>query len=109
MSTASIADIMSFAQSRDACPEALRWLKTQASPRAAWDACERPDWMIWLAARRGVDHKVLARIACDCARTALRFVPAGEDRPRLAIEATERWIVGAAAATDAAYAAAAAN
>jgi hypothetical protein len=92
----SIADVISFARSRSACSEALAWLKTQDSPRAAWQTCERPDWMIWLAARRGVDRKVLVRIACDCARTALRFVPEGEERPRLAIETTERWLVSEA-------------
>ncbi|MFH2202640.1 MAG: hypothetical protein ABIJ96_05970, partial [Elusimicrobiota bacterium] len=26
-----------------------------------------------------------------CVRTTLRYVPAGEDRPRLAIEAAEQW------------------
>jgi hypothetical protein len=33
----------------------------------------------------------VVRLACQCARTALQYVPNGEDRPRLAIEAAERW------------------
>ena len=115
MNTNSIAtmdDVIKFAERKDACPEAMAWLETQETPREAWDTCERPDWMIWLAVRRGIDRKVLVRIACDCARTALRFVPEGEDRPRLAIETTERWLIGEAtieevrAARGAAYAAA---
>ena len=32
------------------------------------------------------------RFACACARRALPYVPAGEDRPRLAIEAAEKWV-----------------
>ena len=115
MTSPSITDVIEFARSKAACGEALAWLKTQDDPKHAWQTCERPDWMIWLAGRRNIDRKVLVKIACDCARTALRFVPEGEDRPRLAIETTERWIVGEAtieevrsarnAAADAAYAA----
>jgi hypothetical protein len=97
MSTPSIVtmdDVITFARSRNACSAALAWLKTQESAAAAWEAC-------------------------DCARTTLPFVPVGEDRPRLAIETTERWMIGAAAAeevradaaaaADAAYAYAAAD
>ena len=112
-----IEQVQAFAKTKGACQEAREWLKSQTDPRIAWEACDRPDWMIWYAARRGVDRKVLVRIACDCARTSLRFVPDGEKRPRLAIEAAERWIVGeatiddvrSAAASAAAYAADAAD
>jgi hypothetical protein len=38
----------------------------------------------------------VVRAACDCARTALRYVPGGEDRPRLAIETAEAWCRGEA-------------
>ena len=92
----TINNVVDFGKSKGACVEALRWLSTQTDAEQAWLTCERPDWMIWYAARRGVDRNVLVRIACDCARTALRFVPAGEDRPRIAIETTERWIAGEA-------------
>ena len=117
----TITDVLTFARSKSACDEAMHWLKDQTDAEQAWQTCERPDWMIWYAAPRGADRKTLVRIACDCARTALRFVPAGEDRPRLCIETTERWIVGeatieevrtarnAAADAYAAYAAAAAD
>jgi hypothetical protein len=50
--------------------------------------------------------------ACDCAETALKYVPPGEDRPRLAIAARRKWCRGEAtdaevtAARDAAGAAA---
>ena len=89
--TTDMQSLLAFARDRGACAEARLWLNTQTDPRVAWEMCERPDWMIWYARRRNVERKVLVRIACDCARTALRFVPEGEDRPRLAIEAAERW------------------
>jgi hypothetical protein len=105
--------LLAFARDRGACEEARLWLNTQTDPHVAWEMCERPDWMIWFARRRSVERKVLVRIACDCARTALRFVPEGEDRPRLAIETAERWTRNEAtidevraAAAAAAYAAA---
>ena len=113
----TIKNVIDFGKSKGACYEAMHWLQGQTDADQAWQTCERPDWMIWYAARRNIDRKILVRIACDCARTVLRFVPEGEDRPRIAIETTERWIVGEAtieevrkARTDAAdaYAAAAA-
>ena len=107
--TTDMQSLLAFARRCGACAEARLWLNTQTDPRTAWETCERPDWMIWYARRRNVERKVLVRIACDCARTALRFVPEGEDRPRLAIEAAERWTLGEATIDEvrvAAYAAA---
>lgn len=73
------------------CSDAAAWLTSQPDPETAWVICERADWMLWLAARLDIDRPTLARAACDCARTALKYVPTGEDRLRLAIEASERW------------------
>ena len=93
--TTTITAIVAFGKRRGACSEALTWLSTQPDAAAAWEACERPDWLIWWLKRQpATDRKTLVRIACACARTALRFVPEGEERPRVAIETTERWLVG---------------
>ena len=43
--------------------------------------------MLWFAFRVGAKRKDMILAACACAERALRFVPKGEDRPRLAIEA----------------------
>jgi hypothetical protein len=73
--------------------------------------------MLWAAGKLGVDRRLIVRAAAMCARTALKYVPIGENRPLAAIEAAERWAenpteenrVGARAAAyaaaDAAYAA----
>ena len=83
-----------------ACEEAIEWAGAYMSLRAAWDACERADWLLWYAARRGVDRKFIVLAACACARTALPYVQAGDDRPRIAIETTEAWTRGDATLAD---------
>jgi hypothetical protein len=67
-----------------ACDDADDWVGNK-SLRCAWRTCSRGDWMIWLAAKAGVDRKALALVACGCARLSLVHVPSGEDRPRIAI------------------------
>ncbi len=39
--------IMEFIVKNDPCEEGAAWLRTQPSLAAAWNACVRPDWMIW--------------------------------------------------------------
>jgi hypothetical protein len=79
-----------------ACAEAVAWCRKQPSAAVAWRKCQRADWMIWWISRRtgcnsGRTHRKLVRVACEIARGVLAHVPAGEERPRLAIEAAERW------------------
>jgi hypothetical protein len=97
-----------------ACGDA-RELADGKTAKQAWETCERGNWMLWAAGAAKVDRKLVVQAACDCARLALKFVPAGEDRPRIAIETAERWVKGEAtldevrnayAAANAAYAAA---
>jgi len=101
-----------------ACPEAVKWAGRK-TPKKAWETCKQSDWLLWIAGKLNVDRKLLVLAACGCARTALKYIPAGEDRPRIAIETAEAWTRGEAtieqvrtaayaayAAADAAYAAA---
>ncbi|HJL20390.1 MAG TPA: hypothetical protein RMH99_32280 [Sandaracinaceae bacterium LLY-WYZ-13_1] len=60
----------------------------------AWAECPRGDWLLGLAARRGVERARLVRAACACARLALDHVADDEARPLAAIEAAERWADG---------------
>lgn len=90
---------------RDACKDAVAWCHTQSTYEIAWATCERADWLLWLAGRLcpGLgtpEHHALVLAACDCAETALVHVPAGEDRPRLAIETTRAWVRGEATIDD---------
>ncbi len=99
-------------QQIDACDEAIEWVGSRSAAEA-WRDCPRGDWMLWLLARVGADRRRIVLAACECARTALPYVPEGEDRPRIAIETAEAWARGEATteqvrAADAAAAAAAA-
>lgn len=93
-----------------ACSEALDWLEAHdGSLYDAWRRCDRGDWLLWLAARVGIDRRLVVLAACDCAEPALVYVPEGEERPRVAIETARRWAAGEATIADvnAAYGAAA--
>jgi len=74
-----------------ACASAREWVgdRTAAS---AWGECEEPGWMLWYAEKKGVPKLSFVGIAIEAARMVLPLVPDGEDRPQLAIEATERWL-----------------
>jgi len=101
------------------CYDARKWLRqnTDQAPYYLWRTCERGDWLLWLAAKLQIDRKLIVLAACDCAETALIFVPDDETRSRRAIETTRAWCedkatlrqveraADAADAADAAYAA----
>jgi len=93
-----------------ACAEAVKWAGRK-TPKKAWETCKRGDWLLWIASKLDIDRKKLVLAACACARTALKYVPVGEDRPRIAIETAEAWTRGEATIEQvrtAAYAASAA-
>jgi hypothetical protein len=108
-------------RSLGACQEGQEWIKGKSLDEF-WQTCDRADWMLWILGKQigkkgWPDRKTLVLLACLCAETALKFVPAGEDRPRKAIETARAWCEGKAtlaevrqadAAADAADAAAAA-
>jgi len=50
-----------------ACSPAIEWVQGRTEEQA-WAECERPDWMIWLAARRGVRLELLVEAAIRCAQ-----------------------------------------
>jgi hypothetical protein len=79
-----------------ACLDARIWAKTQPDLETAWSECKRPDWMLWLLARTTLDQDDprFRLTACDFAEAALIYVPAGEDRPRQAIEVGRRFAAG---------------
>ena len=85
----------------DACEEARDWAKGK-SLKTAWAKCERGDWMTWLLANPKAkrDDRLLRLLACDIVGTVLHLVPAGEDRPRIAIETARRFANGQATAQE---------
>jgi len=82
-------------ESMHACSDAVEWVAHRGIIKA-WRECPRGDWMLWLAGRLDIDRKLLVMAACDCAETALKYVPDGEDRPAKCIQVTRNWCNGTA-------------
>lgn len=91
----------------DACADARAWAAAYATPADAWDACPRPDWMLWGLERLGLgDGRKLRLFACWCAR----HTPLGDgrtvwdlltdQRSRAAVEVAERFAAGEATAEE---------
>ena len=97
MNTATLLRIL---EAFEACDEARDWVATQPDAATAWAACPRGNWLVWLLGelhvRGALYRQTLVLAACACAETALCHVAAGDDRPRLAIEAARRWARGEA-------------
>ena len=99
-----------------ACRDAVAWAGGYATADEAWAACERGDWMLWLAGRTsgnsGSDsRRLVVRAAAACARLSLPQWIArypNDGRVLAAIEAAEEgdsekcwaaaWAAAAAAA-----------
>lgn len=65
----------------------------------AWSKCERPDYLLRFAGtlvkeKGSTFHRSVARAACACALTSLSRAPDGDERPRLALSAVDRWCDG---------------
>jgi hypothetical protein len=57
-----------------ACEDALEWLKglpEGTTPQAAWEACERGDWMLWLLVRMHPNDSEYHRFIIRSAQRAL--------------------------------------
>lgn len=88
-----------------ACADAIAWLRTEAHPdlAAAWAACPRADWLLWLAgllaATGSPEHRAVVAAAADCAGAALDLAP-GAAGARRAVEAAQAWAQEEAATAD---------
>lgn len=80
----------------DACSPALDWAATQPNLRAAWAACQRGDWLLWLATRLNVPRERIVLAGTDHSREVLHLVPDDVDEPRVAVETAELWALGEA-------------
>ena len=83
----------------EACSEAVEWAEQYKSLQETWDNCKRGDWMLWLLGKQSGEpgtksRKKLVLTCCKCARTALKYVPKGEEIPLKAIEAAEDYANG---------------
>ena len=79
----------------NACSEAIEWVNGR-SLRKCWQVADRSEWMLWLINELDVCERERHELACDFAERVLRYVPKGEDRPRIAIETKRKWLIGEA-------------
>lgn len=94
-------DYIEQIENMGACESAVDWLRAEKHPTlaAAWAACPRGDWLLWLVLECAGNDQVcvlLALAAADCAELGLHYIPVGEDRPRQAIEIVRAWARGEA-------------
>ncbi len=94
-----------YLNSLDACEKAVEWTSNYPTLQKAWDDCECGDWMLWILGKQSGEvgtksRKKLVMVACQCARSSLKYVPKGEDRPRIAIETAEAYCKGNATLKD---------
>src|ERR1017187_5137393 len=78
------------------CGESLAYARQHKSLYAAWQNCERPDWMIWFLRRKKLLEKPIAvKFACLCAERVLPIFEKkhpDDKRPRAAIDAALKWL-----------------
>jgi len=96
--TKAVLWLAELLQQHGACGAGASWA-AGLTPAQAWAECDRPDWMMWIAARR-VSRAQLVLAACACARSILHLVPDGVTEPRVAIEAAEGWARGEVSASN---------
>lgn len=60
---------IAYLKSLRACSEATAFAEQYGSMQEAWEACRRPDWMMWLLSRvNHQDDSAYRRYACWCVR-----------------------------------------
>ena len=58
-------------RTRNACKEAITWLRPQADIASAWQACENSEWMLWLLEAVGLDEWTQIELSLAMLQTPL--------------------------------------
>lgn len=85
-------------QKNNACNPSIIWIKQNniQSLKEAWYACERGDWLLWMAEKLGVDKHKLVLCGALCAHTVVQYME--DARSRNAVRIAFLW--GRGKATD---------
>ena len=57
------------------CISASMWVAQFATAQEAWEACDEPEWMVWLLHRTCRQKPVLCQLVIDCISEALETSP----------------------------------
>ena len=83
-----------------ACEDAVAWANGYDTPQAAWDACGRGHWMIWLVFRLSGDpesdsRRDAVRLLVECMRPAIaKWSPEARRVVATTLDLLERWCAG---------------
>jgi hypothetical protein len=69
----------------NACPAGIDFVSKYDSFESAWNACERVDWMLWIAAKLNVPIKTLTLAKALCANTVRNLMK--DERSIAAVDA----------------------
>lgn len=88
-------EVAGWLQANGAHRDVVEWAQSYGADWArAWSECPRGDWMLGIAARRGVPREALVRAAAQCARLALDYGSDDDSRALDAIERAEAFAAG---------------
>ena len=104
----TILTVSAFCEKHGACSEGREWAIARCKDmNEAW-AKAKPDWLIWIASRRGVLTDKAARLfACWCVRQVWHLLK--DERSKDAVRVAEKFAHGKATAKQLAAAGAAAG
>ena len=89
---------LNWLQTNEACDPSIQWVEEHniQSLEEAWNACERGDWLLWMATKLGIDERKLALCAALCAHIVVQHME--DARSRDAVRVAFLW--GRGKATD---------
>lgn len=89
---------LNWLQTNKACNPSIQWIeeKNIQSLEEAWNACERGDWLLWMATKLKVNKRKLVLCAALCAHTVVQRMQ--DARSRDAVRVAFLW--GRGKATD---------
>ena len=80
------------------CDDGKEFLSKHKSLKAAWNKCERADWMVWGLSKMGLfDDRLARQFTIECANHTLHFFEdkyPDDKRPRLALQAAQDFLDG---------------
>ena len=83
-------------ETNEACQESMDWIAENniQSLEEAWNACERGDWLLWMAEMLCVDQRKLMMCGALCAHTVIQHMK--DPRSRNAVRVIFLWSRGKA-------------
>ncbi len=74
------------------CRDGCVWASKYKQPLVAWRACDRGDWLLWLAVKLGVNRADVVLAASECAMLVLDYMM--DERSRRGLNLATQWAGG---------------